>query len=287
MRVQPFFDNQTWTVSYLVWDETTLDAVVIDPVLDYDPLRVRIFTESMERLLAAIRELKLHVHWSMETHAHADHISAGVRLREKLGVKLLIGKEITNVQEVFKGIFGLEELACDGRQFDRLVEDGELVEAGSLKIRVLGTPGHTPACISYLVEDMVFTGDALFMPDFGTGRCDFPNGSAAKLYDSIQKLYALPDSTRVFVGHDYGPNGRAIAWETTIGAEKHANVQLKADTDRESFVSWRAARDATLSPPALIFQSIQCNINGGALPTPRANGKQYICMPMGVFGENG
>lgn len=286
MRIETLFDQRTWTLTYLVWDENTRDAVVIDPVLDYDPLRVRVYSESMKRLVALIEQYGLNVHWSLETHAHADHISSGSKLRTKLGAKLGISKEITRVQKVFKGVFGLEDLQVEGEQFDRLLADGDVIEAGSLVIRVLATPGHTPACITFQIEDAIFTGDALFMPDFGTGRCDFPNGSASDLYDSVQKLYQLPENTRVFVGHDYGPNGRPIAWETTIGKSKADNIQLKADTPKETFVSWRAARDATLAPPNLIFQSIQCNINAGDLPPPRADGKTYICMPMGIFGAN-
>lgn len=284
MRIEPFFDARTWTLTYLVYDEATRDAVVIDPVLDYDPLRVKVYEESLGKLLARVTSLDLNLLWSLETHAHADHISAGAVLRERHGVKLAIGAPITVVQSLFKDVFGRDDLPADGSQFDRLLSEGEVLEAGSLKVGVIATPGHTPACVTYHIGDALFTGDALFMPDYGTGRCDFPKGSAEALYASVQKLYALPDDTRVFVGHDYQPGGRPVAWETTIGASKASNVQLKGDTSRDRFVAFRTARDQTLSPPNLIFQSIQCNIDAGALPPAGPNGRRYLKLPVGLFG---
>ena len=285
MNIEAFFDPRTWTLTYLVWDPDTRDAVVIDPVLDYDPLAVSTSTRSVQALAAFVQEQGLRVHWSLETHAHADHLSGAQALKEALGCKTGIGDAITAVQDLFKGVFGLgEDFVPDGRQFDRLVADGESLTAGSLSVTAIPTPGHTPACVTWQVGDALFTGDALFMPDFGTGRCDFPNGSAARLYDSIRKLYALPDQTRVFVGHDYQPGGRELRYETSIGESKASNKQLRGDTSREDFVKFRTDRDAQLRPPNLIFQSIQVNIRGGRLPEPGANGLRTLLLPMGVFG---
>lgn len=287
MKIEPLFDRRTWTVTYLVWDEASRDAVAIDPVLDYDPLRVRVYDESIQHLAGLVKRHELKLHWTLETHAHADHISASARLRDQLGARIAIGQAITRVQGTFKGVFGLgDEFRTDGGQFDRLVQDGDVLEAGTLRIGVITTPGHTPACVTWHIGDALFTGDALFMPDSGTGRCDFPAGSAADLYTSIQKLYALPDTTRVFVGHDYQPGGRDFRCETTIGESKQANIQLKGHTDRESYIKFRTERDATLSPPNLIFPSIQCNIDAGNLPAPAGNGMRYLKLPMGVFGPN-
>ena len=206
-------------------------------------------------------------------------------LQQQLGAKIGIGAEIAAVQQVFKGIFNLpDDFATDGSQWDVLLREGQPLQAGSLTIEPIHTPGHTPACYSFLIRDALFTGDALFMPDSGTGRCDFPGGSAAQLYDSLQKLYALPDATRVFVGHDYQPDGRDVKFETTIGDSKASNIQLRADTTKEAFVAFRTKRDATLRPPRLIFQSLQVNADAGHLPAPDSNGRRYLRMPMNVFG---
>lgn len=283
MTVEPHFDPRTWTLTYLVWDPSTKDAVVIDPVLDFDPNRVRVTDDSLRRLEDRIRELGLTVHWVLETHVHADHLTGADLLRRRTGAKVAIGARIVEVQQFFGALFGLGgDFRADGSQFDRLVEDGEAWSAGSLSIRALATPGHTPACVTWQIGDAVFTGDALFLPDQGTGRCDFPNGSAAQLYDSIQRLYALPPETRVFVGHDYQPGGRELRWETTIGAERDANVQLRADTDRDSFVAWRSARDQTLALPNLLLQSLQVNIRAGALPPP-TGARRYLTLPLNAF----
>lgn len=283
VNIEAFFDPRTWTLTYLVWDPHTKDAVVVDPVLDYDPVRVRVHDESVAKLLARVAELGLALRWVLETHAHADHLSGADLIRRRTGAKIAIGARITDVQEVFAGVFQLgPDFPRDGRQFDRLVSDGDVVEAGSLRIRALETPGHTPACVTWTVGDAIFTGDALFQPDQGTGRCDFPNGSAEHLYTSIRKLYELPDATRVFVGHDYQPNGRPLRYETTIGEEKAANVQLRADTPREQFVAWRTARDKTLNLPNLLFQSLQVNIRAGALPA-ETGGRRFLRLPMNVF----
>lgn len=283
-EVQHFFDPATWTLTYVVWDPDTLDAVVIDPVLDYDPQAVSTHERSAAEVVAFLRARGLTVQWVLETHAHADHLSGGQVLARELGAKTAIGARITEVQEVFRGLFDLgPDFPVDGRQFDRLLEDGEVLQAGSLRIETLATPGHTPACVSYRIGDAVFTGDALFMPDYGTGRCDFPRGSATDLYRSVQRLHALPDETRVFVGHDYQPGGRELRYETTIGASKRDNVQIADGVSEEAFVRFRTERDATLRPPNLIFQSIQVNIRGGRLPEPHANGRRYLALPMGVF----
>lgn len=283
--VEAFYDAPTSTVTYLVYDAATKDAVIIDPVLDYDPLASQTGVRSAQRLVTRVEGLGLRVHYVLETHAHADHLSASQWLRAKLGAAVAIGERITTVQQTFKDLFDLpEDFPTDGRQFDRLLAEGETLQAGSLRIGVIATPGHTPACVTYHVGDAIFTGDALFMDDYGTGRCDFPRGSSEQLYDSVRKLYALPDDTRVFVGHDYQPGGREVRWETTIGRSKANNPQLRGDTTKEEFVAFRDARDATLAPPRLIFQSVQVNIDAGRLPTPHANGIRYLRLPLGLFG---
>jgi len=286
MEIQAFFDEATWTLTYVVYDPATRDAVIIDPVLDYDPLAISFSSESVDEVLQFVEANGLDVHYVLETHAHADHISGSQRLKKKLDAPVGIGEHIKTVQSLFKGVFDLpDDFATDGRQFDLLLADGETVHAGSLPIEILHTPGHTPACVTFKIGDALFTGDALFMPDFGTGRCDFPAGSAADLYDSItNKLYTLPDETRVFVGHDYQPGGRELRYETTIGESKAHNKQLTAETSRGDFVKFRSDRDATLSPPKLIFQSVQVNIDAGRLPAPSNNGRRYLKLPIGVFG---
>ncbi len=285
MNIQPFFDAATWTVTYVVWDPSSKDAVVIDPVLDYDTDAVATSTASLEKLAAFLDEQGLKVHYVLETHAHADHLSGSQWLRDRYGAKVGIGQAIRSVQEVFKGVFGLDpSFPVDGSQFDVLFEDHDVITAGTLSFEVLHTPGHTPACVSYHVGDAVFTGDALFMPDLGTGRCDFPKGSATDLYRSVHDtLYALPDDTRVFVGHDYGGEGRGIDWETTIGASKRTNKQLRAETTEAEYVAFRSARDRTLKVPRLLFPSVQVNIDAGRLPRPDANGRRYLRLPINLF----
>ena len=281
MQIQHFFDPATWTLTYLVHDGR--DAVVIDPVLDFDPARVSVSTTSLDRVSAVVAEHDLRLRWVLETHAHADHLSGSQVLKERFGAGVAVHEAITTVQQAFAGVFDAD-FPTDGSQFDRLLKDGEVLSVGTLEVRVLHTPGHTPACASFLVGDALFTGDALFMPDFGTGRCDFPAGSAEDLYESITgKLYALPPETRVFVGHDYQPGGRELAFETTIGASMEANRQLPAGRSREDFVRWRSDRDATLPPPKLLFQAVQVNADAGRLPEPAANGRRYLKLPMGLF----
>ncbi|MBL8943239.1 MAG: MBL fold metallo-hydrolase [Myxococcales bacterium] len=284
MKIDARFHDATSTLTYVVHDEATRDAVVIDPVLDYDPIASQTSTSSAQALLAWIRERGLKVHFILETHAHADHLTAAQFLAHELGAKVVIGEDIRVVQKTFVPVFGLgPDFRTDGSQFDKLVADGEVVRAGSLEFRAMHTPGHTPACMSYVVGDAVFTGDALFMPDSGTGRCDFPRGSAEQLYASIQRLYALPDATRVFVGHDYQPNGRPLAYETTIGASKRDNNQLTAETTQAAFVRLRNERDATLAAPRLLFPSVQVNIQAGHLPQPNAAGIRNLSLPLNLF----
>lgn len=282
MNVQHFYDARTNTLSYVVYDPTTRDAVAIDPVLDYEPVGSFTFTESIDALTAFVRQKELKLHLALETHAHADHLSGGQLLKRRFGAPVVIGANITMVQRTFRDLLGLEHLAIDGSQFDRLVKEGDVLEAGSLTIRVLDTPGHTPACVTYRIGDALFTGDVLFMDDYGTGRCDFPNGSAGAMYDSVQKLYALPDATKVYPGHDYPP-GRPVRYETTIGASKDHNPQLDATTDRETFVKVRQGRDATLATPKLLFQSVQINVDGGRMPPAGAGGRRLMKLPMNLF----
>ena len=284
MQVKTFFDDATYTLTYVVWDEETKDAVVIDPVLDYDMLAVAVSTKSADEVVEFVQSEGLNVHWILETHAHADHLSSSQDLKQRLGAGVAIGEHIQTVQNTFKQVFNMAELATDGSQFEKLLADGDTLNAGSLPVKVIHTPGHTPACVTYHIHDAIFTGDALFMPDQGTGRCDFPAGSAEDLYNSLQKLYALPDDTRVFVGHDYQPGGRELAWETTIGAEKEANVQLPGDRSKEDFIRFRTQRDATLNPPRLIFQSVQVNVDAGRVPKAEDNGRSYLKLPIGLFG---
>lgn len=278
--VRALFDPRTSTLTYVVWDPATRDAVIVDPVLDYDPVANRIWTESVDAVMAVVDAERLAVRRILETHVHADHLSGAQVLREKLGVGVTIGAHVTEVLEVFRAMFHRPDVPSDGSQFDALVSDGEIVEAGSLRIEVIHTPGHTPACVSYRIDDLVFVGDALFLPDAGTGRCDFPKGSATALYASVQRLYRLPDAVRLLVGHDYPPGGRAVRWETTVGESKSANVHLSAATPLEDFVRFRTERDRTLLLPKLIFQSVQVNIDAGRLPPPEANGTRYLKLPL-------
>jgi glyoxylase-like metal-dependent hydrolase (beta-lactamase superfamily II) len=285
MDIKAFYDARTFTMTYVVYDAGTRDAVIIDPVLDYDPAASKVWTESVDQVVEFARGLNLNVHYILETHAHADHLSGSQLLKKTYPqAKVAIGERITVVQETFKKVFDLpDDFPTDGRQFDRLLKEGEVVAAGLLKIEVMFTPGHTPACASYKIGDAVFVGDAIFMPDMGTGRCDFPAGSATNLYNSItHKFYTLPDATRLFVGHDYQPGGRELAWETTVGAEKQNNIQLKASTSEAEFVQFRAARDKQLAAPKLLFQSVQVNIDAGRMPKPNSERKRFLTMPLNV-----
>ncbi|PKN44901.1 MAG: MBL fold metallo-hydrolase, partial [Deltaproteobacteria bacterium HGW-Deltaproteobacteria-20] len=283
MDIKTFYDKRTFTLTYVVYDPSTRDAVVIDPVLDYEPASSKTWTESVDAVIDFVNKEKLRVRYVMETHAHADHLSGAQRIKDACpNVRLAIGARITEVQKVFKKIFDLPDaFPTDGSQFDVLLQDGSKLEAGSLTVETMFTPGHTPACATYKIGDAIFTGDAIFMPDGGTGRCDFPGGSATDLYRSItQRIFALPDNTRMFVGHDYQPGGRELAYETTVGAQKESNVALRASTTEADFVSFREKRDATLNAPKLLFQSVQVNVDAGRLPSANRNEIRYLKIPL-------
>ena len=281
-QVKPFFHQGSSTWSYVVSEPGGPAAAIIDPVLDFDMASGRTSTASAEALLDHARGRGLEVAWILETHAHADHLSAGHWLKTRLpGARLAIGEGIREVQKTFRPIFNLgEHLPVDGSQFDHLFTAGERFAIGALEGRVIPTPGHTSDSSAYLIGDALFTGDSLFMPDGGTARCDFPGGSAAVLYRSIQRLYQLPDETRVFVCHDYGPGGREVACETTIGAQKRGNIHVRGDTTEAEFVALREARDRTLSMPALIIPSVQTNVRAGAPPPADDNGVRYLRIPL-------
>lgn len=281
--VKAFFDPATWTLTYAVHDPASRDAVVIDAVLDYDPASSRVRQDALEQVAAYLSENDLRLRLILDTHAHADHFSGSRALKDRFPeARVGIGEHIRDVQRTFRTVFNLGmDFDTEGGQFDILAADGETLQAGSLPVQVIATPGHTPACVCYLIGDALFTGDTLFMPDYGVGRCDFPAGSAERLYDSIVgRLYTLADATRVFVGHDYQPGGRDLMWETTIGQEKQHNLQLKAGTPKDVFVKLRQARDRTLGAPRLLFPSVQFNINGGQMPAPEGNGVSYLKIPL-------
>ena len=284
VHVEPFHDPATFTVTYVVFDPESKDAVVIDSVLDYEPQSSTVSTASVEKIAAFLEKEGLRLHWTLETHAHADHLTATPWLKKRFGGRSATGVGICEVQAVFKAIFDMPpSFRTDGSQFDVLLDDGQILEAGALRIKTLATPGHTPGCVSYCIGDAVFTGDALFIEDYGTGRCDFPRGSADVLYTSIHdKLYALPDETRVFVGHDYQPGGREVRVSTTIGRSKRENIHLRAETQREAFVELRKSRDATLAAPRLLWQSVQVNIDAGRLPAEHENGVRYLRIPLNL-----
>lgn len=282
-QVKEFFDKNTWTLSYVVWDDETKDAIVIDPVMDYDAAASKTSDDSAKKVIEFLRSNQLRLHYILETHAHADHLSGSQIIKNDFpNARIAIGEKITRVQEIFKDVFGLPEgFKTDGSQFDRLLKDGEEFSAGSIKIKTLFTPGHTPACASYYIDGNVFVGDALFMPDYGTGRCDFPAGSAVELYHSVHaRLYELPDDTKVYTGHDYMPNGRPLKFMATIAEEKKENIQLKSNTTQDEFVRFRTERDRTLAAPKLLLPSVQVNIDAGHLPEPAANGKRYLRIPI-------
>jgi len=283
-EVLPFRHAGTGTWSYVVLDPASGDAALLDPVLDYDAASGRTGTQSAQALVDAVRERGAHVRWLLETHAHADHLSASHWLKSTHfpDAGIAIGAGIRTVQETFRPIFNLgDDFPVDGSQFDHLFEDSEQFAIGGIAARVIAVPGHTSDSVAYLVGDALFTGDSLFMPDGGTARCDFPGGSAATLYRSIRRLFdELPDDTRVFICHDYGPGGREPACETTIGAQKRDNIHVRDGIDEAGFVATREARDATLAMPALIIPSVQVNIRAGALPAPRGNGIRYLDFPL-------
>ena len=280
-RVHAQFDEATHTVSYVVWDPTTCRAAIIDPVLDYDHRTGRVSHRSADDLLGFVADQGLSVDWVLETHAHADHLSAAPYLKEKTGAPIGIGARITEVQRTFAPVFGLDDVSGDGREFDRLFRDGETIAIGGLQVEVMHTPGHTPACVSYRIGEAVFVGDTLFMPDYGTARADFPGGDARTLYRSIHRLLALPDATRLYLCHDYKAPGRDhFAWETTVGEEKTHNIHVGGGVDEASFVAMREARDATLAAPVLLLPSLQVNIRAGRLPDPDRDGRRFLRIPL-------
>ncbi|NNU14805.1 MBL fold metallo-hydrolase [Parvularcula sp. ZS-1/3] len=283
--VQAFFDEVTNTISYIVSDPATKKAAIIDPVLDFDLAAARTSTESASEMLGVVAEQGLTVDWILETHAHADHLTSAKVLAEKTGAKIGIGTDITEVQTKFAPLFGVESEEAAADVFDKLFVDGETFQIGSLDVRVLHTPGHTPACISYQIGDAIFVGDTLFMPDFGTARSDFPGGDARTLYRSIQKILSLAEETRVFVGHDYLPKGReTYQWETTVGEQKRSNIHVGAGKTEEQFVSMRETRDKTLGAPKLILPSLQVNIRGGSMPEADDDGTVYLRLPINKMG---
>ncbi|WP_298166023.1 MBL fold metallo-hydrolase [Novosphingobium sp.] len=276
-----FFDEPTFTVTYLVADPATGTAAVIDPVLDFDQAAARIGSASVEAVLAAASARGWRIEMVLETHAHADHLSGAKLIAARTGAWIGIGAHITQVQATFAPMFGADDLLPEGRDFDWLLHDGETVPLGNLAFTVMHTPGHTAACISFRIDDAVFVGDTLFMPDYGTARCDFPGGDAHALYASIRRLLALPDETRMFLCHDYkGPERTGFAWETTVGEQRRANVQAHDGIDEAAFVALRQARDATLAPPRLLLPSIQVNIRAGRLPPADAQGVQALRLPL-------
>ena len=283
--IQVFFDPATSTYSYVVSDPATAQCAIIDSVLDYDAAAGRTDTASADRLIAYVREQGLHVQWLLETHVHADHLSAAPYLKAALGGQLAIGEQIRVVQNTFGKLFNAgSEFAVDGRQFDLLFKDDQVFQIGSLNARVLHTPGHTPACMTYLIGDAAFVGDTLFMPDYGTARCDFPGGDARTLYRSIARLFALPDSTRLFMCHDYlAPGREQHRYQTTVAEQRAHNVHVHQGIDENAFVTMRQARDASLDMPALMLPSVQVNMRAGHLPPAEDNGVRYLKVPLNVL----
>jgi glyoxylase-like metal-dependent hydrolase (beta-lactamase superfamily II) len=279
--IHAFFDEPTNTVSYIVADPATREAAVIDPVLDYDPSASQVDTRSVDAILSAVKEHGYSVAWTLETHAHADHLSGSPYIKAKTGAKIGIGEHIKDVQRIFRPIFDAADLKTDGSDFDHLFSDGERFAIGRLDAEVIYTPGHTPADVTYKIEDAAFVGDTLFMPDYGTARADFPGGDAHRLYQSIRKVLALPPATRLFMCHDYKAPGRNVyAWETSVAEERATNVHVKDGVGEDAFVTMRNARDATLAAPRLLLPSIQVNIRAGKFPPAHVNGVNYLTIPV-------
>jgi glyoxylase-like metal-dependent hydrolase (beta-lactamase superfamily II) len=288
MIIKHFFDQETFTLTYAVSDEQSKDCIIIDPVLNYDSSTGTISDHSVLELVDYIKSNHLRLKGILETHAHADHLSGQHFLKKFFPEAIsVIGEKIKLVQEVFKNHFNMLSLKTDGSQFDKLLADFEEIHFGTINLMAIPTPGHTPACMSFLIGDAIFTGDALFMPDYGTGRCDFPKGSAEDLYDSVKNnLYSLPDATRVYVGHDYSPEGREMQYQTTIADSKRCNIQLADHVMKRDFVHLREKRDATLKAPKLLIPSIQVNIHAGQLPKAEENGKIYLKTPLDIKLKN-
>lgn len=283
-QIRAFFDPATWTMSYVVYDEQGGFCAIIDPVLDYDPKSGRTKTVSADKLIDFVRENRLTVKWLLETHAHADHLSAAAYLQDKVGGKTAIGESIALVQGSFKKLFNLgPEFVADGLHFDHRITDGEVLRVGKITLKAISVPGHTPADMAYQLDDAVFVGDTLFMPDVGTARADFPGGDAHQLYHSIQKILSLPPQTRLFMCHDYPPSNRSPQWESTVLEEKMHNIHIKDGVTEDAFVAMRTKRDATLEMPVLMLPSVQVNIRAGRFPDPESNGVSYFKIPINAI----
>ncbi len=283
-EIKCLFDDRTNSATYVVSDPDTGRAAVIDPVLDFDPIAGKTWTETAQRVVAHVRQCGLAVDWLLETHVHADHLSAAAWLSSELGGVRAIGRGVMEVQETFGKLFNAQEMATDGSQFDRLFRDGDTFAIGNIEARVIATPGHTPACVTYVIGDACFVGDTMLMPDSGTARCDFPGGDARRLYASLTNILALPDDMRLFVCHDYRAGGtRDFAWETTVGEQRAGNIHVGGGALEHDFVQMRNERDATLSLPRLIIPSVQINMRAGALPPVEENGTSYLKVPLNVF----
>lgn len=282
-KIKAFFHKPTFTVTYVVSDVVSGDCAIIDSVLEFDAKSGRTGTETADQVCDYVIANGYQNQWILETHVHADHLTAAPYLKEKLGGKIAIGKNVGSVQAVFQKIFNVTgDVAADGSQFDQLLLGGEALSLGEGVINVIDTPGHTPACVSYQIEDAVFVGDTLFMPDFGTARCDFPGGDAAELYRSIQKILSFPSETRLFLCHDYAPGGRDYVWETTVAEQRANNIHIHDEIDEAAFVAMRTARDAELQLPVLILPSVQVNMRAGNFPKPESNGVSYLKVPMNL-----
>ena len=282
--IEPFFDPDTWTVSYIVYEAPGTACAIIDSVLDYDPKSGCTSTHSADTLIAFVRKNQLKVEWILETHAHADHLTAAPYIKDALGGKIAIGEKITTVQGVFKTIFNLgPQFAVDGSQFDHLFADGEQFQIGKLTCEVLSLPGHTPACVGYKIGDAVFVGDTIAMPDVGTARCDFPGGDAARLFKSVQTLLSLPPETRLFMCHDYPPGSREVCVETTVAEERTKNIHVHDGVDEAAYVAMRQTRDQTLAMPVLMLPAVQINIRAGYFPPAEDNGVSYVKIPLNAL----
>ncbi len=279
--IKPFFHEPTFTVSYVISDITTRECAIIDSVLDYDPKAGRTATDAADAIVSYIKGHQLKNKWILETHVHADHLSAAPYLKSKVGGNIAIGTNVSDVQKVFQSVFNIaNEVPADGSQFDVLLKGEDVIPLGNSSIKVLETPGHTPACVSYHVDDAVFVGDTLFMPDYGTARCDFPGGDAAQLYRSIQKILSLPITTRLFMCHDYAPEGRDYKWETTVGEQRQLNIHIHEDVSEAEFVALRNDRDLALQMPVLLLPSVQVNMRAGNFPKKENNGVSYLKIPL-------
>ena len=283
-QIRSFFDKATWTFTYVVSDPEARVCIVIDPVLNYDPKSGRTLTQSVDQVIGYLASNQLQLEWILETHAHADHLTAAKYLQNALGGKIAIGEKVQKIQEVFKGIFNLgDEFKADGSQFDHLIKDGENISFGNLNIESIAVPGHTPACLAYKIDDAIFVGDTLFPADVGTARCDFPGGDASTLYKSIKKILSYPESTNLYMCHDYPPTNRQVIGRTTVGEQRENNIHIRDGVTEDAFVQMRKARDATLEVPVLLLPSIQVNIRAGAMPPKEDNGTSYMKIPINLL----